>query len=141
MKATQDWLDTLTLKQQTVLISAIRGCDGAPRDDPSKPFVRALRARVLNTAVDGPCNFMGAKITQADIERFLKALDPYPMHWLMHFIHAVETIGYGHPDWAVASWWSKLYRQFCHALHVVPEERCMWDQRLADGPPSDCWKA
>jgi hypothetical protein len=138
----QDWVgEGLTLKQQTVVLSAIRGCDGAPKDDLSKPFVRALRSTVLKNAVDGECSFMGSDIDSAQIKRFLKALDPYPMHWLLHFTHAVECVGYGHPDHVIAKWWDRLYCDICHALHFKPEDFDAWDHRLRDGPPSDCWKA
>ena len=137
----QDWVGGLTLKQQTVVLSAIRGCDGAPKDDLSKPFVRALRATVLENAVDGECSFMGSYIDSAQTKAFLKALDPYPMHWLLHFTHAVECVGYGHPNLAVAAWWENLYLSICNALHFMPESLETWERRLVDGPPSDCWKA
>ena len=137
----QDWVGGLTLKQQTVMLSAIRGCDGAPRDDPSKPFVRALRSVVLKNAVEGECSFMQADISDADIQKFVKAMDPYPMHWLMHFTHAVECIGYGHPNLEIKAWWRGLYYKICSALHVNRESQAEWDHRLRDGPPSDCWKS
>lgn len=138
---TQEWLVHLTLKQQTVVLSAIRGCDGVPKDDLSKPFVRALRSIVLKNAVDGPCLFMESEISNSDIEKFVKALDHYPMHWLMHFIHAVECIGYGHTEPVTRIWWKQLYRRLCDALHVNAETLEEWDYRLIDGPSSDCWKA
>lgn len=137
----QDWVGEMTLKQQTVVLSAIRGCDGAPKNDISKPFVRALRAVVLKNAVEGECTFMEAEILDKDISVFVKSLDPYPMHWLIHFIHAVECVGYGHSDKAIASWWGLLYIRLCEALHFVPEGFGVWNERLVDGPPSDCWKA
>jgi hypothetical protein len=137
----QDWVSGLTLKQQTVVLSAIRGCDGAPKNDLSKPFVRALRATVLENAVDGECSFMSDRPTVNDVHVFVKALDPYPMHWLLHFTHAVECVGYGHSEPAVAEWWERLYLAICNALHFMPESYEMWERRLVDGPPSDCWKA
>ncbi len=137
----QDWVGTMTLKQQTVVLSAIRGCDGAAKDSLSKPFVRALREIVLRNAVDGECSFMGSYIDGAQINTFVKSLDPYPMHWLMHFTHAVECVGYGHPDRIIARWWRGLYLDICHALHFMPEDFSAWKIRLRDGPPSDCWKA
>lgn len=137
----QDWVGGMTLKQQTVVLSAIRGCDGAPKNDISKPFVRSLRALVLKNAVEGECSFMEAEISDEEIAVFVKSLDPYPMHWLLHFTHAVECVGYGHPDPATAAWWMQLYFKICDALHMHPETRDGWQHRLVDGPPSDCWKA
>lgn len=137
----KDWISHLTFKQQTVLLSAIRGCGGVPKDDPSKPFVRAFREVVLENAVTEDCSFMGASISIDDVNRFVKSLDCYPMHWLLHFIHAVECVGYGHPDLCTSVWWAGLYGEICRALHVNPESEQGWSQRLVDGPSSDCWKA
>lgn len=136
----QDWVTSMTLKQQTVVLSAIRGCDGAPKDDPSKPFVRALRSTVLKNAVEGPCSFMSDRPTINDIEVFVKSFDHYPVHWLMHFIHAVECVGYGHSNKQISGWWLAFYHRICHALHVGVELYADWALRLIDGPPSDCWK-
>ena len=49
----QDWLCDLTLMQQSVVISAIRGCDGVPKRHKAKPLVRWYRRCVLLSAFDG----------------------------------------------------------------------------------------
>ena len=41
------WVTELGLRHQGVLLSAIRGCDTAPRNDASKNLVRCLRAELL----------------------------------------------------------------------------------------------
>lgn len=48
------WLADLTYKQQTVLLSAIRGCDGAAKEDMNKKFVRAYRSVLLHNAAPRP---------------------------------------------------------------------------------------
>jgi hypothetical protein len=43
----QSWVEKLGLRHQGVLVSAMRGCDLAPRHDPSKLAQRLLRGAVL----------------------------------------------------------------------------------------------
>ena len=42
----QDWLCDLTLMQQSVVISAIRGCDGVPKRHKAKPLVLHINEMV-----------------------------------------------------------------------------------------------
>lgn len=51
--ATQDWLHEISLMQQSVLLSAIRGCDGMPKMHKHKPLVKWYRRCVLLSAFDG----------------------------------------------------------------------------------------
>ena len=118
----QDWVaDNCTLKQQTVLISAIRSCDQVSKEDPCKNFTRALRNTVLFNASPDDGRFMTAAPTQEQVEAFTGDLDRYPLHWVVHFIHAVEVIGYKHPDIVVSSWWREFYLRLVDALHLNPE--------------------
>lgn len=43
------WVATLSFKEQTVLLSALRGCDGIDKEDISKQFTRKFRAAILHT--------------------------------------------------------------------------------------------
>jgi len=136
----QDWLKELTFKQQTVLFSAIRGCDGvASKVDPSKPFVKFLRATILKSAVpNDPKGFF--KLESPDkqiINTFMKHLHKYPLHWVTHFMHAAEIIGYFHPNNKVAIDWKNIYESICHALHVNPETKKENLYRLRDGVRSE----
>lgn len=134
------WLCDLTYKQQTVLLSAIRGCDGAGKEDLSKKFVRAYRSVLLFNAAPGAGQFMHPSIQVEDIEKFLNSLDHYPMHWLMHFTHAVEIVGYNHPQKDIRNWWYNLYLGIVSALHLLPESFSENNARLQDGTSRDCWK-
>lgn len=51
--ATQDWVHNLTIMQQSVLLSAIRGCDGIAKRHKHKPLVKWYRRCVLLSAFDG----------------------------------------------------------------------------------------
>lgn len=48
---TKNWIKDLTWKQQTVLLTAIRGCDNRPVTDPVKPIIQEYRSIVLHNAV------------------------------------------------------------------------------------------
>ena len=150
----QDWLKELTFKQQTVLLSAIRGCDGVLKEDLSKKFVRNFRYVILKDAANNrtsdikprpdcyePPSFMQDVITDHDYKTFMKSLDHYPMHWLLHFTHAVQIIGLYHPDGTTRSYWDNVYFDIVNALHFKPEYRSDHEERLKDGRPSNCWKS
>lgn len=133
------WTEQLTIRQQAMLISAVRGCDGAPKDDPSKSLLWALRWVVLKPSEVGVDphhteSFMGYRPTLVeDTHRFLQSLDQYPFHFVMHLMHAAEIIGYKHPDEATRLGWGEFYRRIVEGnVHCQVETEAMMDQRLAD---------
>ena len=129
------WLSqTCSWKQQTVLLSSLRGCDGVQKEDPSKQLVRGLRAVLLHSAStrDQEATFMKPVGFDEACGIFLNNLDHYPVHWLMHFSHAVEIVAYKHPDCHVAETWWEIYRDLCLALHVGVESEDRCDERLRD---------
>jgi hypothetical protein len=79
-------------------------------------------------------SFMSAKpLDQELIDKFMDfQLDSYPMHWLLHFTHAVEIIGYKHPDHNIRDYWLHLYFRIVKALHMHPETREEMEHRLRD---------
>lgn len=149
------WITQLTFKQQTVLLAAIRGCDGVQREDISKKLVRKYRSVILedadnvNKATTFPVNdirhvpprFMATYVSEGDIKIFLKSIDHYPMHWLFHFLHAVEIVGYKHPKEEERKWWNALYNRIVDALHLNIEAEEQMDERLKDGEFRSCWKS
>ena len=134
------WLtECCTMKQQTILLLAMRGCDGAPKNDRSKKYVRALRHALLFSA-DGapkPNSFMhdGGAWTNFQVSHFVDSLDHYPLHWLTHFMHACAIVGYKHPDTIIAARWRGLYSAIATALHLNVETAEDVDRRLADVDP------
>lgn len=48
----QDWVCELTMMQQSVLFSSIRGPDGVPKGHPVKPIIRWFRRCILLSAFD-----------------------------------------------------------------------------------------
>ena len=46
----RDWTTHLPLRHQGVLVTAIRGCDHASKEDSSKSLTRMIRRAILNPA-------------------------------------------------------------------------------------------
>lgn len=113
------WVFDLPHRMQSVLMSALRGCDTARKDDHSKFITRALRGVVLNNADPSntfitDCGIPDPKIASA----FLWDLDAYPLHFIMHTTHAAEIIGYKHPDENLRKWWLGFYKKIVKGLHL-----------------------
>jgi hypothetical protein len=120
----QPWVEGLPLKMQAVLISAIRGPDGFRKEDPVKPFVRQLRAAILVPA-DSKSSFM-LQDMGAPWTAFVGDLDPYPLHFVSHFMQACEILGYYGPSFL----WHQRYLDIVHALHLNPETDVQLMRRL-----------
>jgi hypothetical protein len=139
MSVVQDWLgECCSLKQQTVLLSALRGCDGIAKEDISKTLTRALRGTLLHSAHHGSPEKPGTFMSTANVdlekaaEKFVAHLDHYPVHWVFHFAHACEIVGHKHPHPNTGMFWMWIYHKMCEALHVNPETEKQCDWRLRD---------
>src|ERR1700744_3079929 len=100
----RQWTMEIPRRHQGVLVTGLRGCDGAPKEDTSKSISRMIRRAVLNPAdpreTRNAGGFFGMKPEdlKANVLDFLHSLDQYPLHYIMHLCHACEVIGYKHPD-------------------------------------------
>jgi hypothetical protein len=131
----KDWVFTLPFRMQSVLMSGLRGCDIARKDDNSKFITRALRAVLLNNADPSNTFIVGSGIPEDKyVTAFLWDLDSYPMHFVMHTAHAAEIVGYKHPDATLRAWWKDFYEKLIKGLHVNPEQEDQLDVRLGVTP-------
>lgn len=151
----QDWVQSLSMMQQTVLLTAIRGPDGSPKYGGIKMLLRWFRRCVLLSALDGRVidnpydsnggSFTGPSLVEegeeldpwcdrmlVHVNAYLRELDAIPHHFQMHLMHAVEIVGYKHPDAVIADWWKTLYVRLVHDMHVHPESEAELDARLGD---------
>jgi hypothetical protein len=128
----------LTLKMQSVLFSALRGCDTVGKEDASKPLVRAIRAAIMRDAEEQQRTpgfgsiFLNGDLADETVRKFTDDLDHYPVHFVMHLAHACEIIGYKHPDRAFREPFLRAYNAIVEALHLLPESVEHLDLRLAD---------
>lgn len=144
----QDWVQELPFMQQSVLLTAIRGCDGLAKYHVSKFVLRWLRRCVMYSAFskkaitdpyeDDGGNFTGKipKDKYPTIETLFKAylnnIDDVAHHFHMHVVHAAEIMGYKHPDENIRSQWEQFYYDCCRDFHMHPESKTEMEQRLGD---------
>ncbi|BEP42229.1 hypothetical protein [Variovorax sp. V15] len=152
---TQAWTHRIPMMQQSVLLAAIRGPDGQPKyGGGAKMLLRWLRRCVLLSAMDGrvidnPIDENGGSFTgpslnghdelepwpermQLHVNEYLRQVDMLPHHYQLHFMHAVEILGYKHPDHEIRHFWHSLYVRLVHDLHLWPETAEQLDDRLGD---------
>lgn len=152
----QPWLADISMMQQTVLLTAIRGPDGLPKYGGTKMLLRWYRRCVLLSAMDGRVltdpieqnggSFTGPSLTPEKllpyedwrdpmdtvVGDYLKEVDAIPHHFQMHLLHAIEILGYKHPDIKVRTWWNGVYERIVSTLHLHPETEEEMDLRLGD---------
>ncbi len=151
----QPWVSRLTLMQQTVLLTAIRGPDGVSKYGPTKMLLRwyrrcmllsAMDKRVLSTPYEaGGGSFTGPSLYRQSgdpegwqlpmddlVGSYLRELDAIPHHFQLHFLHAAQIVGYKHPDDAIRRWWYCTYERLVHDMHLWPETEEQMDRRLGD---------
>lgn len=163
----QEWVHDIPMMQQSVLMAAVRGPDGLPKDHVAKAVQRWLRRSFLISAFDGeaildPLDPRGGSFTgpiparyvpdyrpngqpqvgatlRAVERAWLAAVDEMPHHYVMHTMHAAEVIGAQHPDERVARWWRGFYHDIAHSFHLWPETDGELASRLGDTESG--WKA
>ncbi len=152
----QDWLYWIPLMQQTVLLTAVRGPDGVQKYGSVKNLLRWYRRCILvsaldNEVLDNPQDVRGGSFTGPSIQgtapqlkdhwqsamnqvvsEYIHAVDAMPLHFHMHLIHAIQILGYKHPDPTTRSWWHQVYRRLVSLFHLHPETEEEMDFRLAD---------
>ena len=131
----KEWVsaDNISMKQQTVLLSCIRGCDGQSKHDISKKFIRKIRDTVLFNAAASDTTFMKDAMTLDEVREYAEDSDKYPIHFAMHLCHCCEIIGYKYPDVSTRGWFNSAYHIIVDSLHLKPETEAECDFRLRDG--------
>lgn len=138
MSIIQPWAANLGMRHQGVLVSAIRGCDSVGREDPSKYLVRVYRGVLLVPHcedINKASSFM-VPLNPVEWEKsrmeFFRSIDHYPNHWLLHFMHACEIVGYKHPDFYLTGHhFVYLYAKLVKKFHLHPESESELDARLS----------
>lgn len=141
-----EWCRALSLQQQGVLLLGARGPDGVAKSHPCKVIQRAYRGTVFTAARYGrplewgerADSFMSLDLI-ADLEAwqmatdlFFETMDDLCHHYLMHFMHGAQILGYKHPGTGFRMRWGNFYKDFCDSLHLDPESEDKMDLRLND---------
>jgi hypothetical protein len=133
----QDWVMDLPLMQQATLISGVRGPDGVSKNGLHKEICRYLRYLTLNPAHDdhltNPTDkFMSPILGSigAVMADFVNDHDEYPMHWLLHIVHAFEILGYKHPIAEDRARCWRFYSLMADCFHLNTETERAMNHRL-----------
>ena len=150
MSVLQAWVMELPLRFQGSLVTAIRGCDTAPKFPlpPDSTYVaengRAIGAERELTAFLRWCVMNPADPREVDIPgAFFQSHPPtdwkpsqfghYPEHWYAHLMHAYEIVGYEHPNANIRAAGNHIYLRFVYNLHLMPESReRLWERLTED---------
>lgn len=145
----QDWMFSLPMQQQSVLVLACRGPDNIPKFHAAKLIVARYRASVLKAAYSGRAlrpgegeatTFMTMEGFDAELvapwrmitQAWFDHIDEIPHHYIMHLMHGAQIIGYKHPELLYQNRWQGFYIRSCHDLHLTPETEDLMDRRLCD---------
>ena len=139
----QDWVIELPLRFQGTLLTAVRGCDDEPKQwnrtgvaySPGRRLTAFIRYCFMNPADPREVGREEGAFFMPDPPSPFKASEfgHLPQHWYSHVMHALEIIGYHHPDLRLAGEATILYLQMVKNLHLNPEsEEQQWDRLTED---------
>lgn len=132
----------LPLREQGTLLTGVRGCDTAPKVwDAAGEIVDTPERRL--TAWIRWCFMVPADPREVDIPgAFFQSKPPHPFkpsqfghlpqHWYAHAMHALQVIGYRHPDRATNVAAEDAYLRMVENLHLWPETRDEMIERLSE---------
>lgn len=132
----QNWVMSLPLREQGVLLAGVRGCDLAPKyplDSLERQMTAFLRYCVLVPAdereIDIPGAFFKSRVTG---DWSVSQLGHYPLHWVMHIMHAFQVVGYRHPNPRMAAEGIEVYVKIVQSLHLNVEDFHEMVMRLSE---------
>lgn len=128
-KVLQDWMGELPWKQQSVILSSLRGPD-THRPENIKKVTRWLRAITQNSA-DSSTDYM-KDVGLPEFEALRTELEFCTVHYFCHLLHTFEIIGYHHPISEIRNLSREYYFGLVNALHLNPETKEQLDKRLED---------
>ena len=114
----QDWTKKLYFKQQTSLISAIRGCDIPTATEDEKSVVKVIRGLVLRDA-DGRSKFMSHYPMDANklLGTLVNASQYYnKWHWLNHVVSALYSISLYHHNEYTKLYYVNLLKAYTQVI-------------------------
>lgn len=127
----QLWLGEIPIRMQSTLLLGLRGPDTHACPN-IKKITRWLRS--LAFIPGNPANvteFMGLMPGRV-IEKgpTAKELEFCSQHFYSHLMHALEVIGYRHPDPKIAFRALQLFHDLCALMHLPIEDRQTFEVRL-----------
>lgn len=138
----QDWVMELPLREQGVLLTAVRGCDFEAKTwtstgiaySPGRRLTAFIRFCFMNPADPREVDFEEGSFFQSKPPSPFKPSEfgHLPQHWYSHVMHALEIIAYRHPSQFTANQSANLYLAMVHNLHLNPENQNQMVNRLSE---------
>lgn len=138
----QDWAMCLPLRFQGVLLTAVRGCDLEEKQwtrtgvaySPGRRLTAYIRWCFMNPADSREVDSEeGAFFMSTPPDPFKPSqFGHLPLHWYSHVMHALEIIGYCHPDSQTSGCAFLLYEAMVRALHLNIESASEMHKRLTE---------
>jgi hypothetical protein len=129
-KVLQDWVGSLPLKVQSVLISAQRGPDSH-----YCPNIKALTKWIRRTSQQNadPSHSFMADVPLPSLEDLEYELEYCTLHFTFHFLYGLEIIAYKHPQTIAREKAMFYYKGIVEeVLHFNIETEGQMDARLTD---------
>lgn len=125
-----DWMAELGWKQQSVILSALRGPDN--HHSPNiKKLSRWIRSVTQNNA--DPSHSYMKSIDLPSLKDFEDEFYFASTHYSLHLLFALEIIGFKHPDPVIAKIAMDYYLALVEDVyHLKPESMADLDDRLQD---------
>lgn len=125
----QDWVQALTWKEQSSILTSIRGSDHS-FDPRLRSLVRWIRRVTLH---DADVNGVFVKHGELPKLKELKELLEYQsVHFVSHLMHTLEVIGYKASGELTRNTGLLYYTAICELLHCNVETKDQMDERLKD---------
>jgi hypothetical protein len=135
----RSWVTELGLRHQGVLLTIIRGCDTRGKYALEKPLIREMRGLLLvpydERELAFPSGFMTAfnkEWSSPAFKSMCSEIDGLPVHYVMHILHAMEIIGYHHPEEEIRQEYSNRYLYLVSKFHLQPEGKIEMEVRLTE---------
>jgi hypothetical protein len=138
----QDWVMDLPLREQGTLLTAVRGCDFEAKSwssrgvaySPGRRLTAFIRFCFMNPADPREVNYEEGSFFMSNPPEPFKPSEfgHLPQHWYSHAMHALEVIGYRHPNTELSRKAYFLYVAMVHNLHLEPERLEAFETRLSE---------
>jgi len=141
----QPWVTELPLRYQGTLLTVIRACDDWSKYAIEKSLIREMRGLILVPCDARELAFLDRFMTAFPdpgaaeaFQCFLNHIDPLPVHYVMHVVHAIEILGYEHPHVSPRQIYLNRYLRLAQKFHFHPERSDqlrsrMTEDRIANG--------
>lgn len=127
----RSWLTDCDFTIQSAALTGIRGYDlGVP--DEIKHLIRWVRGILLKDGRPNNGKFVRSDPPILQFKEFIAKIEYMSFHYVWHFAHSLQIIGYLHPDEQVRSEAIKYYNWICKKSHITPETKEEMIERLSD---------